>query len=102
HIVRGRLAAEHLGVAGYRRIGILYADPDLAPVRNRRRGFADMLQSAWHPLDPRFDVRCASLRYDDAFAAALGMIEDGADAIFAIDDVMAAAAIAAALELGRE
>ncbi len=101
NLAGGRLAAEHLVAAGYRRIGILYADPELAPVRDRRLGFIQALQDAGQPLDPSLDSRCASLRYDDAFTAALDMLRRGADAVFAIDDVMAAAVIAAALEAGR-
>jgi LacI family transcriptional regulator len=101
NLAGGRLAAEHLVASGYRRIGILYADPELTPVRDRRQGFAQALQDAGHALDPQLDMRCASLRYDDAFTCAIDMLRRGADAVFAIDDVMAAAAIAAALELGR-
>jgi LacI family transcriptional regulator len=97
----GRLAAEHLLAAGYRRIGILYADPKLAPVKDRRQGFVEALRDAGRPLDRSLDCRCASLRYDDAFACALDMLGRGADAVFAIDDLMAAAVIAAALETGR-
>lgn len=100
NLAGGRLAAEHLVAAGYHRIGILYADPELSPVRDRRHGFTQALHDAGHALDPALDVRCASLRYDDAFACSLDMLRRGADAVFAIDDVMAAAAIAAALELG--
>ncbi|HXA29480.1 MAG TPA: LacI family DNA-binding transcriptional regulator [Candidatus Angelobacter sp.] len=96
----GRLAAEHLLDAGYRRIGLLYADPDVSPVRDRRSGFAGALAAAGRPLQRRLDTRCRSLRYDDAFTCGLELLRRGADAVFAIDDVMAAAVIAAALELG--
>ena len=100
NLTGGRLAAEHLLAAGYERIGILYADPDLTPVHDRRAGFTHALAAAGRPLDSEFDMRCASLRYDDAFTCALELLRRDADAVFAIDDVMAAAVIAAALELG--
>jgi DNA-binding LacI/PurR family transcriptional regulator len=100
NVAGGRLAADHLVGAGYRRIAILHADPTLAPVQDRRAGFVQGLQAAGLPLDPQLDRAAGSLRYDDGFLAALDLLRAGADAVFAIDDVMAAAVIAAALELG--
>jgi LacI family transcriptional regulator len=100
NVAGGRLAADHLVAAGYRRIAILHADPKLAPVHDRRAGFRQGLEAAGAGLPKQFDRASRSLRYDDAFAAALELLGAGADAVFAIDDVMAAAVIAAALELG--
>jgi DNA-binding LacI/PurR family transcriptional regulator len=50
-------------------------------------------------LGPVVETRCASLGYDDAYIGATELLRKGVDAVFAIDDVMAAAAIAAALEM---
>lgn len=100
NLAGGRLAAEHLVAAGYRHIGILHADPSLAPVRDRRLGFVQGLADAGRELPTKLDRTAASLRYDDANSAALELLAAGADAVFAIDDVMAAGVIAAAVERG--
>jgi DNA-binding LacI/PurR family transcriptional regulator len=96
----GRLAARHLAEAGYRRIAVLHAEPGLAPVHDRREGFLRGLAEAGLPLDPALDGAAASLLYDDAHARAKELLAAGADAVFAVDDVMAAAVIAAAIDLG--
>jgi len=101
NVAGGRLAAEHLVAAGYRRPAILHAGPSMAPELDRRTGFVQGLAAAGVTLAGELDRAARSLRYDDAFVAALDLLRAGADAVFAIDDVMAAAVIAAALELGR-
>jgi DNA-binding LacI/PurR family transcriptional regulator len=96
----GRLAARHLAEAGYRRIAILHAEPTLVPVHDRRQGFLLGLRDAGLATRPELDGGARSLRYDDAHARAKELLRAGADAVFAVDDVMAAAAIAAAIDLG--
>ncbi len=100
NLAGGRLVAEHLVAAGYRRIAILHAEESLAPVHDRRLGFLQGLDAAGARLAPEFDRSARSLRFDDAYAAAKELLGDGADAVFAVDDVMAAAVITAAIELG--
>ena len=100
NVVGGRLAAEHLIAGGYRRPGFLFADPWITPVSDRRTGFRQALAAAGHELRPDDEQECASLGYDDAYAGALQLLRVGVDSVFCVDDVMAAAAIAAALELG--
>jgi LacI family transcriptional regulator len=100
NVAGGRLAADHLVAAGYRRIAILHADRTLAPVHDRRLGFTQGLQAAGVELPNELDRAALSLRHDDAFVAALDLLRAGAHAVFAIDDVMAAAVLAAAFELG--
>jgi LacI family transcriptional regulator len=96
----GRLAADHLVAAGYRRIAILHTDPTLPAMHDRRRGFVEGLEAAGLSLAPDHDCTAASMSYDDSHAAALDLLRRGPDAVFAVDDVMAVAVIAAAAELG--
>ena len=101
NVAGGRLAGEHLIAAGYRRIAILHAATAvLAAVRDRRDGFIHALQAGGRSLPPELDHAARSVRYDDALVAALQLFSDGADAVFAIGDMMATAVIAAAIESG--
>jgi LacI family transcriptional regulator len=100
NVAGGRLAAEHLIASGYRRPGFLFAEPSITPVSDRRAGFRQGLAAAGHDLGPDEERQCTTLGYDDAYAGALELLRAGVDSVFCVDDVMAAAVIAAALELG--
>jgi LacI family transcriptional regulator len=99
NVAGGRLAAEHLIAGGYRRPGFLFADPSITPVSDRRIGFRQAMAAAGHELRPDDETQCASLGYDDAYVGALQLLRAGVDSVFCVNDVMAAAVIAAALEL---
>ena len=96
----GRLAADHLVAAGYRRIAILCADPTMPAVHERRRGFVEGLEAAGLSLAPEHDCVAGSMGFDDSHIAALDLLRRDPDAVFAVDDLMAAAVIAAARDLG--
>lgn len=100
NVLGGRLASQHLVRCGYQRIGILYADAHLAPVADRLEGFRDGLTRHARTADAQLEVACASLHYDDAYDGAMQLLESGADAVFAISDVMATGVLAAATERG--
>lgn len=100
NVLGGRLASQHLIRCGYQRIGILYADEHLAPVADRLEGFRDGLNRHARRSDPQLEVRCDSLDYDGAYAGALQLLDSGADGVFAISDVMASGALAAATDRG--
>jgi DNA-binding LacI/PurR family transcriptional regulator len=100
NVLGGRSAARHLIDRGYKRIGILYADPQLTPVADRRDGFRSMLsQAGMNGAD--FDLDCGGLDFDSAVRGAEALFDKGVDAIFAIDDVMASAVVAAAVTAER-
>jgi len=100
NVAGGRLAAEHLVEAGYRRIAVLHSGPQWAPVVDRRLGFRQGLDGAGVGLPAELDRAAPSPGYNDAFAAALDLLRARPDAVFAINDLMAAAVVAAAVELG--
>jgi LacI family transcriptional regulator len=101
NVMGGRMATEHLISQGYERIGILYGQPDMPPVRERLQGYRDALKAARVKPNRKFEALCPDLSYGAAREGALKLLAAGVDAIFAIDDVMAAAALAAGQELGR-
>ena len=101
NVMGGRIATEHLVAQGYRRIGILYGQPDAPPVRERLEGYRAALREAHFRTDRKLEMLCPALTFSAAREGALKLLAAGADAIFAINDVMAAAALAAGQELGR-
>jgi LacI family transcriptional regulator len=101
HVLGGRLATTHLVDAGYKRISLLTADADLTPIEDREKGFALAHQSAGRQVEPDLVMRSADMTFEAARVAARRLVGAGADAVFAINDVMAAGAIAAAEDEGR-
>jgi LacI family transcriptional regulator len=101
NVLGGRMATEHLIGEGYEHIGILYGQPDMPPVRERLQGYRDALKEAGIKPDRKFEALCPDLSYGAAREGALKLLAAGVDAIFAIDDVMAAATLAVGQELGR-
>jgi DNA-binding LacI/PurR family transcriptional regulator len=100
NVLGGRLAAQHLIRCGYRRIGILYAGQHLAPVADRLDGYRDGLERSGLEVDATLEVLCDSLDYEGAYAGAGRLFAAGVDAVFAISDVMASGALAAATDCG--
>ncbi|MEA2682339.1 MAG: LacI family transcriptional regulator [Chloroflexota bacterium] len=100
NVLGGRLAAQHLARCEYERVGILYADKQLAPVADRLEGFRDGLSRQGRQADPALEIECESLDYEGAYEGALRLFDAGADGVFAISDVMASGALAAAKDRG--
>ena len=100
NVLGGRLAAEHLIQCGYERIAILLGDRRWTPVMDRHTGFLGALRSAGRTHAPRLEAVCPSFRYEEAHEQAKLLLDRGADAIFATDDVMAAAALGVAVQRG--
>ncbi|MFN2464237.1 MAG: LacI family DNA-binding transcriptional regulator [Candidatus Dormibacteria bacterium] len=101
NVMGGRMAVEHLLSQGYGKIGILFGQGNEPPVRDRIMGYREALLEGGIGVDRKLEMRCADLGYAAAHAGALKLLAAGVDAIFAIDDVMAAAALAAGHEFGR-
>jgi DNA-binding LacI/PurR family transcriptional regulator len=101
NVAGARLAVEHLLSEGYRSVGMLYARPDDPPVRDRVAGYRAALKAAGITANPKLMMCARDLGYDAGLEGARQLLRRGADAIFAVDDVIAAAALAAAQETGR-
>ena len=102
NVMGARIAVEHLLAEGYEHVGLLYGQPEAPPVRDRLRGYHAALKEAGIRPNRRFEVICPDLSYTAAREGALRLLAAGADAIFAIDDVMAAAALSAGAEMGKK
>lgn len=92
----GKLVADHVLAAGYRRIALLSGPREIAAARVRRDAFVDYIAGrvpiAWEVMHP-FDMRLT----DEAVAA----IRSGtADVIVCCDDLMALGALQCAREAG--
>ncbi|MEA2682344.1 MAG: LacI family transcriptional regulator [Chloroflexota bacterium] len=101
NVLGARMAVEHLLDEGYRQVGILYARPDDPPVRDRLAGYRAALKGAGIASNPALRMCSRDLGYDAGLDGARQLVAAGADAIFAVDDVIAVAALAAAREAGR-
>ena len=101
NVLGGRLATQHLLKEGYQRPGFLYAMPGLAPVQDRMQGYRHAHRLAGRDPDPSLAVDCGELTYEAAEEGAARLLEAGADAIFAVNDVLASAALAAAAAAGK-
>lgn len=100
NVLGGRLASQHLARCGYQKIGILYAEKQLAPVADRLEGYRDGLARNDLDQDPSLEVECSALDYEGAYEGAMRLFDAGADGVFAISDVMASGALAAATDRG--
>jgi LacI family transcriptional regulator len=101
HVAGAKLAVSHLVEQGYERIGLLYGRPDYLPVAARITGYRDALKLAGRHASGSLEVRCADLSFEAADEGARRLVDAGADAIFAINDVMAAGALGAVVKTGR-
>src|SRR5258708_39281221 len=90
----------HLLEQGYERIGLLYGRPAYLPVAGRITGYREALKLAGRHASGALEVRCADLSFEAAEVGAHRLLEAGADAIFAINDVMAAGARGAVVKAG--
>ncbi|NUT38151.1 MAG: LacI family DNA-binding transcriptional regulator [Hamadaea sp.] len=90
------LAARHLLDLGHRRIGVVSGPAKLATVADRLAGFRSVVEV------PADRVEEADFSRDGGYAAAARLLERHADltAIFALDDLMAFGALAAARDRG--
>jgi LacI family transcriptional regulator len=93
--------ARALHERGYRRFGVLAGPANHHTARDRYEGFGEALEELGSPLDPRLVVRSAFTR-DGGYEAMRTLLEagTGVECVFAVNDVMAVGAIAAARDLG--
>lgn len=85
---------------GARRVGLLNPPPELVVAAQRARGFDDAL-AAHGQRDPQRWIRTVEHSADASRAAALTLIQDGADGLVCPNEVSMLGALAAARDLGR-
>ncbi|MGC8787476.1 MAG: LacI family DNA-binding transcriptional regulator [Anaerolineae bacterium] len=97
----GYLATEYLISLGHHRIGCITGPSDTTPSADRVRGYKHALTSAGLPVDEDLIVR-GDFRYASGISGAQKLLdlEKPPTAIFACNDVMAMAAMAAIREKG--
>jgi LacI family transcriptional regulator len=97
-----RAAADHLLDLGRRRPLVITGAQRFGCVRDRRSGFADGYAGAGWPLDPQLELE-GDFTYESGRASAARAVREGLvfDAVFAHNDVMAAAAMGVLQEAGR-
>lgn len=95
NLAGGRLATEHLLRQGRRRIAFLGVG-DLPEVALRRQGYLQALTAAGIAEDPQL-MAAAHFTVDTAYETVRGLIDSGVgfDAVFAVSDVIAVAAMKA-------
>ncbi len=100
NIAGGRQAVEHLVKLGRKQIAFLGA-PELPEIGLRYQGYLNALKSAGLSFNPALSIP-AQFSYEAARATAQSLVESGAqfDAIFAVSDVIALAAIQVLRENG--
>jgi LacI family transcriptional regulator len=98
-----RAAAQHLLDLGHRRIGVLSGHPGASTSRDRLAGFVAALADAEAEPDPAL-IRVGWYSYEVAYREAVELLTLDAPptAIFCLNDLMAFAAINAAVAVGRE
>lgn len=94
--------ARALHARGYRRFGVLAGPVDHLTARDRREGFAEALTELGRPAAPDAVVTCGFTR-DGGYEGMTRLLKEGpeVEVVFAVNDVMAVGAIAAARDLGR-
>lgn len=97
-----KLAMAHLIRKGCRRIGFFSSSYEFRYVQNRYRAFRAMLDTNGLPLYPEYIIQVADFSYDRIFSAAEQFFHLGTppDAVFAVSDVHAHAAVKAAQKAG--
>lgn len=95
--------AERMHDLGYRRFGVLAGPEGHITARDRHEGFATALAERGSPVQPQDVVECAFTRAGgfDGMHELLDRDPD-VELVFAVNDVMAVGAMAAAREAGRE
>lgn len=88
----GRLAAQHLLAAGHRRVGMIGGPRDMSAAGERETSFEEELERAGVPLAARAHGDYSYASGADAFDEILSAGVD-LDAVFAVNDLMAFAAI---------
>ena len=83
-----RKIVQHLIARGYRRIGVILADPESSTSNDRLRGYMDVLQENGMGVDFRLLVH-SNATFEAGKRYAGDLIERKADAIFAINDTVA-------------
>jgi LacI family transcriptional regulator len=93
--------ARALHERGYRRFAVLAGPQTHLTARDRHAGFSQALAELGSPLDPDLVVRSAFTR-DGGYEAMRTLLaaDTGVDCVFAVNDVMAVGAIAAARDAG--
>ena len=104
-VIENRTGAAALARAlherGYRRFAVLGGPENHLTARDRRTGFGEALAELGAPLDPDAVVPCAFTR-DGGYDGMRRLLERrrDVDVVFAVNDVMAVGAIAAARDAG--
>ena len=98
-----RAAAQHLLDLGHRRIGILSGHPEASTSRDRLAGLVAALADADVEPDPSL-MRVGWYSYEVAYREAVELLtlDPSPTAIFCLNDLMAFAALNAAVAVGRE
>jgi len=98
-----RAAAQHLLDLGHRRIGILSGHPEASTSRDRLAGLVAALADADAEPDPSL-MRVGWYSYEVAYREAVELLtlDPSPTAIFCLNDLMAFAALNAAVAVGRE
>jgi len=98
----GELAVTHLIQLGHRRIGCISGPSALSPSADRLTGYRNALEAHGIPVEEALIVK-GDFHYQGGYAAALQLLTAPAPptAIFALNDLMAIGAIAAAKKLGK-
>ncbi|MBO1752471.1 LacI family DNA-binding transcriptional regulator [Actinotalea sp. BY-33] len=93
--------ARALHAHGYRRFGVLGGPTDHLTARDRLTGFREALEELGCPLAEEAVASCAFTR-DGGYDGMTRLLRDGppVDVVFAVNDVMAVGAMAAARDLG--
>jgi LacI family transcriptional regulator len=99
----GWLATRHLIELGHRRIACITGPSDVTPSADRVTGYRQAMREEGIPIDEALIVK-GDFRYDSAYRASTELLQmqDPPTAIFACNDLMAVAAMRAALEQGQQ
>jgi DNA-binding LacI/PurR family transcriptional regulator len=103
-VAGGRVATEHLLETGRRRIGFLGGPGKASEVAQRRAGYEAALREAGLPVDPGLAVAMPWHPAERSGAEGIGLLLEAApdlDAVFAVSDAMALAAMDALRDAGR-
>lgn len=86
--VGARKIVRHMIARGYRRLGVILGDPASSASNDRLRGYLDVLRENGIEADDSLRIY-SKATFDDGYRYAPELIERGADAIFAINDMVA-------------
>jgi DNA-binding LacI/PurR family transcriptional regulator len=101
-VLAAKKATEYLISCGCERIALINFSPDFRFSRYREQGYAEALQSAGLKKNENFIVHLSSINYHLAYSYALDLLShpNPPDAIFAVSDVYAVAAVHAVQKAG--